>query len=166
MALFEAWTRSAAEIRTQVGRDIWQSYFKFCVERNPWDKTLSYYHMMNGHQGGGLTLGDFLAGNDFPVNAPKYTDPVAPDRIIVDRVLRYEQLTDELARVFGELEIPFGGSLGVNAKSEYRADRRPYQEVYTAAQATRPGGRSARDRVRRVPGRRARCGRGQRDRCH
>jgi len=129
----------AAEIRTRVGRDIWRTYFKFCVERNPWDKTLSYFHMMNARQGGGLTLGDFLAGSDFPVNAPKYTDPAEPDRIIVDRVLRFERLIDDLARVFGELGIPFSGSLGVSAKSEYRSDRRPYREVYTAAQAERVG---------------------------
>ena len=127
----------AWEIRTRVGREIWRSYFKFSVERNPWDKTLSYYHMMNARQGGKLTLGDFLAGSDLPVNAPKYTDPAEPDRIIVDRVLRYERLSEELARVFGELGIPFGGSLGVNAKSEYRTDRRSYREVYTKAQSER-----------------------------
>ena len=79
----------AHEIRDRVGWDVWNGYFKFCVERNPWDKTLSYYHMMNVHQGGGLTLGDYLATNDFPLNAPKYTEPDAKDRVIVDRVLRY-----------------------------------------------------------------------------
>ena len=31
------------------------------------------------------------------MNAPKYTDPAEPDRIIVDRVLRYERLSEELA---------------------------------------------------------------------
>src|SRR5262245_15915558 len=63
---------SASEIRERVGPEIWDSYFKFCVERNPWDKTLSYFHMMNHRQGGGLTLERYLAGNDFPINHPKY----------------------------------------------------------------------------------------------
>jgi hypothetical protein len=44
-------------------------------------------------------------------------------------------LADELGEVFGQLGIPFDGSLGVNAKSEYRADRRPYREVYSRKQA-------------------------------
>jgi hypothetical protein len=126
----------AGEIRDRVRPTTWQTYFKFCVERNPWDKTLSYYHMMNVRQGGGLSLERFLAGNDFPLNHAKYTD-ARDGRIIVDRVLRYERLTDDLAGVFRELDIPFRGSLGVNAKSEYRTDRRPYREVYSAAQADR-----------------------------
>jgi hypothetical protein len=124
----------AVDIRDRVGPKIWQTYFKWCVERNPWDKTLSYYHMMYARQGGALTLDRFLVGNDFPINHPKYTDG---DRIIVDRVLRYERLNEELGDVFGSLGIPFDGSLGVNAKSEYRNDRRPYREVYTPAQAKR-----------------------------
>jgi hypothetical protein len=54
-------------------------------------------------------------------------------------VLRYERLNDDLASVFRELGVPFHGSLGVNAKAEYRTDRRPYREVYSAAQAERVG---------------------------
>jgi hypothetical protein len=125
----------ASEIRERIGRDIWNGYFKFCVERNPWDKVLSYFHMMNHRHGGGLTLDRFLAGSDFPVNLPKYTEASDRNRVIVDRVLRYERLNDELGEVFAKLHIPFVGSLGVNAKSEYRSDRRPYREVYTPRQA-------------------------------
>jgi hypothetical protein len=125
----------AAAIRDRVGPDVWGTYFKFCVERNPWDKTLSHFHMTNARAGGGLSLSDYLARNDFPLNFPKYTEPGRPGRVIVDRVLRFERLADELADVFGHLGIPFDGSLGVNAKSEYRTDRRPYREVYTRRQA-------------------------------
>jgi hypothetical protein len=114
---------------------VWQTYFKFCVERNPWDKTLSCYHMQNAREGGCLSLADYLARNDFPLNYPKYTEPGEPGRVVVDRVLRYERLADELGNVFGQLGIPFDGSLGVNAKSEYRADRRPYRDVYSRRQA-------------------------------
>jgi hypothetical protein len=129
----------AAAIRDRVGPEVWRTYFKFCVERNPWDKTLSYYHMLNGREGGGLTFEDYLRRNDFPLNHPKYTEPSDPQRIIVDRVLRYERLTEQLAEVFRQLGIPFDGSLGVNAKSDYRTDRRPYREVYTRAQAALVG---------------------------
>jgi hypothetical protein len=36
--------------------------------------------------------------------------------------------------VFEQLNIPFDRTLGVAAKSEYRADRRPYQEVFNDQQ--------------------------------
>ena len=36
--------------------------------------------------------------------------------------------------MFAQLNIPFDGTLGVAAKSEYRADRRPYQEVFNDQQ--------------------------------
>jgi hypothetical protein len=129
----------AAVIRDRVGPDVWRTYFKFCVERNPWDKTLSYYHMTNSHEGGGLSFEQYLRRNDFPLNHPKYTESDEPGQIIVDRVLRYERLTDELREAFGQVGIPFEGCLGVNAKSEYRTDRRPYREVYTRSQAALVG---------------------------
>jgi hypothetical protein len=125
----------AAAIRDRVGPDIWRTYFKFCVERNPWDKTLSYYHMANAREGGELSFEQYLRRNDFPLNFPKYTEPGEPNRVVVDRVLRYERLADDLRDVFCGLGIPFDGSLGVTAKSEYRTDRRPYREVYTRRQA-------------------------------
>ena len=53
---------------------------------------------------------------------------------MVDRIVRFENLLTELSEVFGQLNIPFNGSLGVAAKSQYRADRRPYQEVFNEQQ--------------------------------
>ena len=122
----------AAAIRERVGPDVWRTYFKFCVERNPWDKTLSFYHMQNARAAGGLPFDDYLRRGELPIDYPTYADESG---VIVDRVLRYEQLTADLGEIFAALGIPFAGSLGVNAKSEYRTDRRPYREVYTADQA-------------------------------
>jgi hypothetical protein len=82
-----------------------------------------------------LTFDRYLAGKEFPVNFPKYTEPGDPNKTIVNRVLYYENLMEQLGQVFQELGISFQGSLGVNAKSEYRNDRRPYQEIYTPEQA-------------------------------
>jgi hypothetical protein len=122
----------AAAIRDRVGRAVWDGYVTFCVERNPWDKTLSYYHMQRVREGGGLTFDDYLRTGELPVDFPQYT---ASGTVIVDRVLRYERLDAELADVFARVGVPFPGTLDVRAKSEYRTDRRPYQEVYTREQA-------------------------------
>ncbi len=123
----------ARVVRQLLPQDVWNGYFKFCVERNPWDKTLSHYHLWNYRAGGGATFDQFLAAGELPLGRPLYTD-ASGENVLVDRVLRYENLARELGEVFGELGIPFSGDLGVHAKSGYRNDRRPYQQVYTPAQ--------------------------------
>jgi hypothetical protein len=102
-------------VRLRVPPAVWNSYFKFCVERNPWDKVLSHYHMHAYRVGGALSLEQYFARGKFPINYPRYTDP-SGSRIIVDRVVRYENLTEELGEIFAHLKLPFGGDLGVRQK--------------------------------------------------
>jgi hypothetical protein len=123
----------ASEVQKRVPAEVWNSYFKFCVERNPWDKVLSHYHMHATREGGSLSLDEYLARGRFPINYFRYTDR-AGTKIIVDRVLRYENLMAELGEVFSQLDIAFDGTLGVAAKSEYRTDRRPYRQVFNDEQ--------------------------------
>jgi hypothetical protein len=123
----------ASEIRNRVPAQIWDSYFKFCVERNPWDKVLSHYHMHAARAGGSLSLDEYLARGRFPINYFRYTNGSGA-KIVVDRVLHYENLAAELNQVFLQLNVPFDGTLGVKAKSEYRTDRRPYQLVFNDKQ--------------------------------
>ena len=123
----------ATLVRERVSRDAWEHYFKFCVERNPWDKVLSHYHMHAARAGGALSLDDYLAHGKLPINYPRYTNS-SGEEIIVDRVLRYENLNAELADVFAKLSVPFSGALGVKAKSGYRQDRTPYQQIFNDRQ--------------------------------
>src|SRR5262245_1616953 len=123
----------AREVKQRVPADVWNSYFKFCAERNPWDKVLSHYHMHAAREGGGLSLDQYLARSRFPFNSFRYTNR-AGTRIIVDRILHYENLIRELGEVFSQLNIPFEGTLGVQAKSEFRTDRRPYQQIFNDEQ--------------------------------
>jgi len=115
-------------LRLRIPQAIWDDYFIFSVERNPWDKALSHYAMINERAGGNLSFDDYLAQGFFPTDFDLYTDEEG--RLLVDEVLRYETLNEELARVFAKLGVPFEGDLGVRAKSDYRSDRRPYREVY------------------------------------
>jgi hypothetical protein len=89
--------------------------------------------MHAAREGGGLSLDEYLARGRFPINDFRYMDR-SRSKIIVDRILRYENLLAELGEVFARLNIPFDGTLGVAAKSEYRADRRPFQEVFNDQQ--------------------------------
>ena len=55
-------------------------------------------------------------------------------RSVVDLKRTLGDLLAELGELFSQLNVPFDGTLGVQAKSEYRTDRRPYQQVFTEEQ--------------------------------
>ncbi len=122
----------AKVVQARVSREIWRNYYKFCVERNPWDKTLSHYYTVNVRTQKNLSLDAYFQQRSFCVDHPKYLDEHG--NFLVDRVVRYESLSDELGEVFEHLGIPFNGSLGVYAKGNYRKDKSPYQDVFSTSQ--------------------------------
>jgi hypothetical protein len=89
--------------------------------------------MHAAREGGSLSLDEYLARRRLPINYFRYTDRSGA-RVIVNRILRYEKLIAQLSEVFSQLNIPFEGTLGVAAKSEYRTDRRPYQQIFNDEQ--------------------------------
>jgi hypothetical protein len=131
---------TAEHVRCLVDPEHWRSYTKFCVERNPWDKTLSHFFMLKNSPSHGkrsdLTLDRYLTEGHQVLNWPQYMDP-AGQAVIVDKVLRYERLDEELGEVLASRGISYPGRLAVRAKAEYRTDRRPYREIFTPAQADR-----------------------------
>ena len=119
-------------LRQRVPKNIYDNYFKFCVERNPWDKTLSHYHRVKDRRGKDFSIEKYFQEKNFSINYPLYTD--RKGGLIVDKVLKYETLIEDLLQVFGMLGIPFLGDLGVRAKSEHRTDRRHYKSIFTNEQ--------------------------------
>lgn len=120
----------AFRVRERIPLKIWNSYYKFCVERNPWDKTLSHYYMHKQINKGKLTFEEYIQRGKFCLNYPLYMDP-RYQKIIVDKVIKYENLNEECGEVFEYLRLPWEGTLSVHAKSHYRKDRRPYYEVFS-----------------------------------
>jgi hypothetical protein len=122
----------ARRIRRHVGTSVWERYFTFCVERNTWDKVLSYWHYREGPEGS-ISLHDYIMADDLHLKSDweRYTEN---DRVLVDRVIRFEHLADELRAVYrhlglrGEPDLP-------RAKGGFRKDRRPYWEVLTDEQS-------------------------------
>jgi hypothetical protein len=128
----------ACELEQSVPDEVWGNYYKFCVERNPWDKVLSLFHMMNYRSGFELSFDQFVSeGNEALLqvfNYPRYISAAGND-LLVDRVIRYENLDRELGEAFGMLEIPYEGTLDVYVKNEMKADDRlPYNEIFTDQQ--------------------------------
>lgn len=120
---------SAEKVRNRIDKKIWNSYYKFTVERNPWDKTVSFYNMINKRENLNLSFSEFLKLERMPVDCNLYTD-YHKQNIIVNDILRYENLNEELKRVFKRLGINFS-KLDVYAKSNSKSKNRSYQDYYT-----------------------------------
>ncbi|MFD1316845.1 hypothetical protein [Namhaeicola litoreus] len=116
-------------VRSRINKNIWNNYFKFCVERNPWDKSVSHYHMLNFRNQQNLSFKEYISKGRFCLNYPKYTDPIG-GKIILDKVILYENLNEGLTEVFNELGLPFDGFLNENAKTSYRMKNSNYQNYY------------------------------------
>ncbi len=117
----------ASILKNRVSRSVWDSYYKFCVERNPWDKTISHYYMLYHRSNGKLTFDQYLKNGNYCINYPLYTNKNG--KIIVDKVIHYEKLNSELNNLFNSFGIEYNNSLGVNAKSKYRIDKRDYRDI-------------------------------------
>lgn len=126
-----------AELQTLVPADTLDSYLKFTLERNPWDRAVSRYFWQkhrwerNGHTGF-PTLSEYLRflERDKPHWLSNWGHYTIDGRIAVDRVLRYENLSSELATLQADLAI--GASIALparRAKGGYRSDRLHYSEL-------------------------------------
>lgn len=131
------WTEhlAADEIRRRMPPGTWERYFTFCVERNPWDKVVSYW-AYGRRQWAGFPedLRDFVA-SDALAEVSDWGLYTVDDEILVDRVLRYERLADELPAVLDRIGLDPGIELP-RSKSGFR-DRRPHWEVLGPQEARR-----------------------------
>jgi hypothetical protein len=125
---------TAQRVKARVASRIWRDYFTFCFERNPWDKTISHYHMLKDRAGGELAFDEYIARGEFCWNYPQYTEGRTQRNILVDHVAKYENLLEELAQIFAQLGVPFDGRLSIKAKSTHRRDQRSYHEFFSSHQ--------------------------------
>lgn len=125
----------ARVIRSWVGPEVWNSYYKFCFERNPWDRVISlYYWRCNREPRPGLTR--FLLTDTPSVLKKKgYEVYIIDGRIAVDRVYLYEELEQSLETIARQLGLQ--GSLSLpRTKDAYRKDARHYREILSESEAT------------------------------
>ena len=115
----------ASSIKNYVNKEIWQSYFKFCFERNPFDKAISRYYWST--QEPRPKIEDYL--NSAPIKLlSNWNNYTINDRIVADFVGRYENLNNDLEIIQEKLGLPEKLELP-NAKGNFRKNRKHYSTV-------------------------------------
>lgn len=116
---------STQQIEQRLGSEAFSKMFKFCVEREPVDKCISYFHMFrnspthNPNNEFTQSWQEFCETGKFPVNLQNYTRARnGKPELMVDRVLRYDRLDTDLPELLDQLGIP-DFKLTARAKSEY-----------------------------------------------
>ena len=122
---------SARVIKQKVSSEVWDHYFKFCFERNPYDKIVStyWYRKYTGkyHDSFRQYCLDCSRGiSDFPNGFQLYS---LDNKIIVDFIGRYESLNKDFQHVCEKLGLPFDGQIP-KEKSKIRQDNGHYSHYY------------------------------------
>jgi len=127
---------SARSVRDLLGVNIWNNYYKFCFERNPWDKVISWYYW-EINNGNNMSFSDFISSYHFanvggPGGYDLYTDEKG--RIIINDVFLYEKMSQSLLFIENKLGVSLPDL--TKAKSNFRDNSQPYSEIYSAEQAS------------------------------
>lgn len=131
---------TAAEVRKEVGEEVWNSYFKFAFVRNPWDAVVSLYHWWLREDNmvkyasvrfdrirGYPNFIDFVnSEKDFiPLDKQKKWVTDKNGEMIVDFIGSYENLQNDLNFIFNKL-----GFSNLNLKRLNKSSHLHYSEYY------------------------------------
>lgn len=120
----------ARRVRSLLGCRRWDEYLSITIERNPWDRAISMYWWTCRNVESPPSLLEFLrlAVESNRVKISNWSLYTENDKVIVDEILRYEDLSDGFTRLW---QIVGGHGLPVlpRAKGRARRDRRHYSEV-------------------------------------
>jgi hypothetical protein len=121
---------SAMKIRGLIGDDIWNSYFKFTVIRNPFDKLVSSFFHKNRQLEEGTEIEAFrswVKGGGASIDRNKYLIDGAE---CVDYFIRFESLHEGVKHVCDRLSIPFEPSRIPEFKKGIRRPGIALQDYY------------------------------------
>ena len=122
----------ATRIRKLVGEEVWAGYYKFAIERDPWDKAISLYYWRTRDEQPRRPLLQFLkeVGVRSLSNAHIYLIDGKP---AVDRIISYENLAVQLEEIRAHLGLPEALELP-RAKGTHRTERSHYSQLIGPAE--------------------------------
>lgn len=118
----------AAALRNSLPKHRWNSYFKFCIERNPYDKAVSLYYWRTRGARVKPRFLDFLNSVESHriSNFELYS---INGRVAVDHIVRYEDLArglNEIAAMLGIHSLDMPKALNGHRK------KRNYREMFSS----------------------------------
>lgn len=116
----------ARQARALLGPDIWNGYFKFSIERNPWDRQVSYYFWQTRNEKPKPDFRTYMQREIQLENWPVYA---IDGSVAVDRVIEYDRIDGDLAEIGEQLGIEEEIVLP-RAKGHTRVDDRHYRDFY------------------------------------
>jgi hypothetical protein len=119
----------AKEIRRLLGERIWRDYFKFTIERNPWDRQVSLYHWHYRDRETKPSFDRFILSPFHRKISSNFDTYGINGEVAADYVCRYESLEDDLRHVLKQIGIDAKVALP-RAKSSHRGGR-PWRDYYT-----------------------------------
>ena len=125
---------TAKQARDVLGREIFDSYYKFAIERNPWDRQVSLYAHRQWKKGSkdldfDRDMRSIIYRSTEYVRLNNWSIYAIGTDIVADRVLRYENLDQEIAELFDHLGID--ASIQMPRLRAYNPDREHYSKYYT-----------------------------------
>ena len=126
----------AGQIRRQVGEEIWQQYFKFCVVRNPYEKAVSAFYFRRGRRlGEGASVEtartefeNWLETKGPPMDKNKY---LIRGEFCLDDVMRYESLNEGMQRICDRLGVAWEPDRLPSFKTGIRPPGITAKDLYT-----------------------------------
>ncbi|APY07552.1 hypothetical protein BWZ20_04235 [Winogradskyella sp. J14-2] len=119
---------SCEELIPVIGDKIFKDYYKFCFERNPYEKAISLFFHEGGYERW-TSLKKFIAQGGLKI-IKGYDQYTVNNIVAVDDIFKYEDIPtalDTIAKKIGlqqKIELP-----KTKLKSQFRKDKRPFDEV-------------------------------------
>lgn len=124
----------AEYIRKTIDRDKWNSYFKFTIERNPWDKAVSryYWNIERGRISKTKSINKFIGSlAKKPQKLSDWHRYTYQNELLVDEVIFYENLVNDLSAVGKKLKLDNLQLPTHKAKSKSRKEGKRSEVVLT-----------------------------------
>ncbi len=126
----------AWRIKAYIGDEIWNEYYKFSFERNPWDRQVSFYNYKNRNKTAPISFEKSLRQKKSFVN--NYNLYSIEGDIALDFVGKYENLAEDFQKITDIIGLDKEVALPV-ANVSKTSTTKPYRDYYDEKSRQRVG---------------------------